>query len=299
MRDHDEVDAASSDSLAAEIDRRIRALTDPRTGPIRRVRQQYSHQLRGASAEEVLAVVQTLVKTQRWVAYELLYHHPGGLLVLDLERVERLGQGLDSWGSVDAFGRYISGPAWRLGLISDDAVHGWARSEDRWWRRAALVSTVPLNLRAAGGTGDARRTLEVCRRLASDRDEMVVKALSWALRALAVRDPDAVRAFLHAHGDELAARVRREVTSKLETGLKTPLENQFQSELHLPCWKCTGDTSKCGAGPVAIGRLEIRLIQNIEALDAELELQVLPDVEVLEDGEIDIAVSRPMDGISS
>ena len=209
-------------SLATEIDRRIRELPDQRTESIRRIRREFSAQLRGASAGDVLALAQTLVERQRWVAYELLYHHPSGLSVLDIEQVERLGRGIDSWGAVDAFGRYISGPAWQQGLIPDDAVHRWTLSGDRWWRRAALVSTVPLNLRSAGGSGDAKRTLEVCRRLAWDRDDMVVKALSWALRALVIWDPDAVRAFLHAHGDELAARVRREVHSKLETGLKNP-----------------------------------------------------------------------------
>ena len=49
---------------------------------------------------------------------------------------------------------------------------------------------------------------------------MVVKALSWALRELVVRDPGAVRTFLDEH--DLAARVRREVTNKLQTGLKQP-----------------------------------------------------------------------------
>ena len=51
---------------------------------------------------------------------------------------------------------------------------------------------------------------------------MVVKALSWALRALVVHDPDAVRGFLVEHDDVLAARVKREVNNKLETGLKNP-----------------------------------------------------------------------------
>lgn len=83
-------------------------------------------------------------------------------------------------------------------------------------RRAALVSTVPLNLRTAGGSGDRERTLAICHRLVDDRDDMVVKALSWALRELVVWDPDAVRSFLDLHGDRVAARVRREVTNKLE-----------------------------------------------------------------------------------
>jgi 3-methyladenine DNA glycosylase AlkD len=79
---------------------------------------------------------------------------------------------------------------------------------------------VPLNLRSRGGTGDAGRTLDICRRLAGDHDDMVVKALSWALRELVVWDPEAVRRFLGTHRDVLAPRVRREVRSKLETGRK-------------------------------------------------------------------------------
>jgi 3-methyladenine DNA glycosylase AlkD len=79
---------------------------------------------------------------------------------------------------------------------------------------------VPLNLRSRGGTGDTNRTLDICRRLVADRDDMVVKALSWALRQLVVWDPDAVRSFLEADDGVLAPRVRREVRNKLETGRK-------------------------------------------------------------------------------
>jgi 3-methyladenine DNA glycosylase AlkD len=51
---------------------------------------------------------------------------------------------------------------------------------------------------------------------------MVVKALSWALRALAPWDPQRVRRFLILNEASLAPRVRREVSSKLATGRKTP-----------------------------------------------------------------------------
>jgi 3-methyladenine DNA glycosylase AlkD len=51
---------------------------------------------------------------------------------------------------------------------------------------------------------------------------MVYKALSWALRALVVHDPDAVRRFLAEHEDVLAAQVKREVNNKLNTGVKNP-----------------------------------------------------------------------------
>jgi 3-methyladenine DNA glycosylase AlkD len=210
-------------AVAAEIDREIRALPAHGVRPVRAVRRAWSKRLGAAPAEAVAALAMALVDRQRWVAYELLCHHPGGLDQLGVEEVERLGEGMADWGSVDAFGCLVSGPAWRRGRLPDAAVHRWAASPDRWWRRAALVSTVPLNLRSRGGTGDAGRTLDICRRLAGDGDDMVVKALSWALRELVVWDPEAVRRFLDDHHGVLAARVRREVLSKLETGRKHPL----------------------------------------------------------------------------
>lgn len=58
--------------------------------------------------------------------------------------------------------------------------------------------------------------------LVADHDDMVVKAVSWALRELIIHDPDAVEKFLKDHEDVLAARVKREVRNKLDTGLKNP-----------------------------------------------------------------------------
>jgi hypothetical protein len=75
-------------ALAVEIDRRVRALPDQTVGPIRGVRREYSRRVRSAPAERVVGLALALVGRQRWVAYELLYHHPGAL-----EVQERLGRG--------------------------------------------------------------------------------------------------------------------------------------------------------------------------------------------------------------
>lgn len=208
--------------IAGEIDRAMRAVPQPRTEPLRRVRRGYSKRLRDAAGADVVAVADALLGRRRWAAYELIADHPTALGTLDADAVEHLGRGIDSWWTVDAFARTISGPAWLRGLIPDEAVHRWAGSDDRWWRRAALVSTVALNMKTDGGRGDTGRTLETCRMLISDRDDMVVKALSWALRALVQWDPDAVRRFVDEHEAGLAPRVKREVRHKLDTGLKNP-----------------------------------------------------------------------------
>jgi 3-methyladenine DNA glycosylase AlkD len=84
-------------------------------------------------------------------------------------------------------------------------------------------------VKARGGRGDARRTLLICSLLIDERDEMIVKALSWALRALVARDPEAVRQFIEENDARLAALVRREVRQKLSTGRKSPKSSRRKS----------------------------------------------------------------------
>jgi 3-methyladenine DNA glycosylase AlkD len=207
------------------VDARI-ARTPAVTAPLRGLRREYSRRLAGSPAAEVVALAAALVERggipRRFIACELVHYHPGALASLGVRELARLGRGLNSWGAVDMFACYLAGPAWRERQVSDALVRRWARSADRWWRRAALVSTVPLNSRALGGRGDTARTVAICRMLVADRDDMVVKALSWALRELVKRDPAAARRFVASHRRVLAARVVREVGNKLATGLKNP-----------------------------------------------------------------------------
>lgn len=158
----------------------------------------------------------------RFFAYELIQHHRRAPSRLNAELLESLASGNQSWEAVDSFACYLTGPAWREGQISSAVVKSWARSADRWWRRTAVVSTVPLNCKARGGRGDTAKTLMICAIVAADPDDMVVKALSWALRELSKRDPESVRKFLLKHQHTLARRITREVNSKLQTGLKNP-----------------------------------------------------------------------------
>jgi 3-methyladenine DNA glycosylase AlkD len=209
---------AAAEMLFADID----ALQVRDTPSIRALRRVRSRAWANQPPDFIVGVALELCgrRAFRWFGYELIRHHHA-FDMLDDRLVEDLACGLDSWDSVDGFGRILSGPAWARGLISDDLIDRWSAADDRWLRRAALVSTVALNMPADGGVGDTPRTLAVCARLSDDRDDMVVKALSWALRALARWDPNAVAEFLANHDGRLAARVKREVTSKLRTGRKS------------------------------------------------------------------------------
>jgi hypothetical protein len=217
--------------LQSRIAARIEALPSRDTASQRSVRREYSESLRGCDPSLLLALAPELRRAgvHRFFADELISTRPDAMALIGASDLEALGAGIDSWDQVDCFALYLAGPCWRDGQIDDALIASWAGSTDRWWRRAALVSTVALNSRARGGEGDADRTLAVCELLLTGRDDLVVKAMSWALRELSKRDAASVREFIETRQAELAPRVAREVASKLTMGLKTPGSNAIRS----------------------------------------------------------------------
>lgn len=191
---------------------------------LRTVAKGLAKQLKTEPPGVVVAHAQALVDAGtmegRQVAYEILEAHKAAALSLGTVEIERLRVGLDNWASVDSFAASVAGPAWRRGQLPDSLVDAWAVSPDRFVRRLALVCTVALNMRSRGGKGDVARTLHVGRQLVGDRDEFVVKALSWALRELLPHDAAQVQSFVAAHEAKLNRRIVREISNKLTKGTK-------------------------------------------------------------------------------
>ena len=195
-----------------------------RTPDLRILLKNWWLEIKNWPPEKLIRFSKELVDTRIFecnqLAFELLWMNKTALRLLILADLEELGKNMDNWATTDAFSVLLSGWAWRENQITDADILNWLKSESRWWRRAAVVSTVPLNLRARGGKGDTKRTLMICKKVVSDRDDMIVKALSWALRELSKSDKPAVEEFMGKYDEKLAGRVRREVYTKLDTGKK-------------------------------------------------------------------------------
>ena len=215
----------SSHEWSQAARRDLAELPDADTPSVRAVRRRYSTALQSESPAVVLRFARELAAARDWpsrvVGWETLASHEGAMRLLDDDVAEEMAEGLADWASIDLYGVTVLGQAWREGTVSDATILTWSRSADRWRRRLALVATVPLNARARGGSGDVTRTLRVCRALLDDRDDMVVKGMSWALRELSKQHRSAVTEFMSREKDRLAPRVRREVMNKLQTGLKS------------------------------------------------------------------------------
>lgn len=214
----------SAQDVATRYRSEIAALPRRDTPHLRALRRTWSQALKPEAGDHVVAVAEALeaVSPQegKWLAYELIRHHKAAFAEVSQTVAERFAERAASWYAVDALGTILTGPLWAKGRLPDDLFDAWSRSESRWLRRSALVATVGLN--AAGP--DPARTFPLCLRLADDRDDMVEKAVSWALRWLAQKDRGVVEAFMAEHGGRFRPRVRREVGHKLRTGLKSGRE---------------------------------------------------------------------------
>jgi 3-methyladenine DNA glycosylase AlkD len=89
-------------------------------------------------------------------------------------------------------------------------IRGWSVHDDLWLRRTAVLSQL--------GSGTATDTVlltEVVAANAGRPEFWLRKAIGWALRDLAHRDPDWVRGYLAEHGDALSPLSRREAAKHL------------------------------------------------------------------------------------
>ncbi len=210
--------------IAKELFDDIQKVQLKNTPNLRRVRQKYSKKLDQAAPEQILDFVRYFIDNYnyRWIAFEIIQCHKTAIKIIGVKELEEFGKQINSWGASDIFAGFLAGPAWRNGQVPDELILSWASSTDHWWRRTALVCTVALNRRSAGGQGDIHRTLKICRALVADKNDMVIKALSWALRELIPHDPESVLRFISENEGVLASRVKREVKNKLTTGVKNP-----------------------------------------------------------------------------
>ncbi len=143
---------------------------------------------------------------------------------LSLDDVPRLAAPLargdvDDWSTCDWYCVKVLGP---FVAASDDrraaaeAIAAWRFADRLWHRRAAAVSFVRLAPRAEDFyPGFSALLLDVCAALVRDPARFSQTAAGWLLRELSVGMPDAVRAFVDAHGERMSREAVRSATAKL------------------------------------------------------------------------------------
>jgi 3-methyladenine DNA glycosylase AlkD len=99
---------------------------------------------------------------------------------------------VSTWADHDALASYLLGPMIAEETKRARVVFTWAKSKNRWFRRAAAVSLI----RAIREQKCRREVVQISNLLLADKDDMVQKGLGWLLREAAKYDHDQTLPYL-------------------------------------------------------------------------------------------------------
>ncbi len=133
-----------------------------------------------------------------------------------LPLIEVLVRNRSWWDTVDS----LSACAANL-IVAHPELAGemdrWVADPDIWIARVAILHQL-----GRGAKTDEGRLFRLCLARADEREFFIRKAIGWALRDYAWRNPDAVDTFVSAHRDDLSALTIREATKNLTNARAAP-----------------------------------------------------------------------------
>jgi 3-methyladenine DNA glycosylase AlkD len=195
-----------------------------RTPNLRRIARRWIGAHRQTPWPEVLGFIETLwcapSQEERVSAILLLEGLPWRIPELQWDHFDRWRRMSNNWGLTDGLGGIALGPwikADRLARLK--YLTFLIRESDRWSRRLALVTTIPLNRQESSAIPNL--TLQLIDQVKEERDPMITKAVSWALRELTKTHKPRVVDYLEKNRGRLAPLAVRETENKLRTGLKS------------------------------------------------------------------------------
>jgi 3-methyladenine DNA glycosylase AlkD len=118
---------------------------------------------------------------------------------------------ISTWADHDGLVHYLIAPMVAADRSRRRRVLAWAKSPDRWHRRAACVALIQGRQQAAF----FQETIQLSNILLNDRDDMVQKGLGWLLRVSAKLDPEHTIPYLMSIRDRAPRLVLRTASETL------------------------------------------------------------------------------------
>jgi 3-methyladenine DNA glycosylase AlkD len=154
----------------------------------------------------------TGVHESRMAAVEILVLATDMLERSDVALLERLLRESKTWALVDGLAAtVVGGVDDRIGI--GETLEGWARDDDFWIRRSALLAHLK-GLRS--GDGDVDRFLRFSDAMLEEKEFFIRKAIGWGLRELGKARPDLVAAWVAPRTHRASGVTMREAVKRLD-----------------------------------------------------------------------------------
>lgn len=188
---------------------------------LRKISGTVYREFRKCPVGEKLAICEALLKDgtdySRFFAFDWAEKSVKQCGPSEFKRFERwLRSKVDNWATCDHLCCGVIGKlvAVNPGLVKK--TRSWAKSKDRWLKRASAVALIP-GLR---DTIDIREGIATANLLMADEDDMVRKGCGWMLKEATKRFQGEVFAYVMENRDKMSRTTLRYAIEKLPAGTK-------------------------------------------------------------------------------
>lgn len=178
------------------------------------IARKYYHRVKKdlpTAIEVTQELMETRVLDEASVGIMMLRRMSRHLTPAQLDTVDLWVDLLTNWANADGLSAWIIADIVKKDPSLTDRLLEWTTSENRWRRRAAAVSLVPIARK-----GDMLdQVFQIADRLRSDGDDMVRKGVGWLLKEASKEHPQEIRDYLLQWREEASALVLRYASEKL------------------------------------------------------------------------------------
>ena len=170
------------------------------------------------SHAQVVELVRTLWKRPihecRVGCVELLWLYRDELRPTDMALLEKLLRESKTWALVDSLAVNVTGDLVERYPQLGSVLDRWARDDDFWIRRSAMLALLkPLRR----GEGDFERFAGYADAMLEEKEFFIRKAIGWVLRETAKKQPDLVHEWLVPRTSRASGVTMREAVKPLST----------------------------------------------------------------------------------
>jgi 3-methyladenine DNA glycosylase AlkD len=195
---------------------------------IRKVMKAFAEQHRDLPRDDVAALIEALwakpVFERRMIAAVLLEEYVAVLEPSDLELIERLIRESKTWALVDVLSGDVVGEIILRNPEVAARLDAWAKDDDFWVRRSALLAQLlPLKHGAS-----FRRFASYADAMLDEKEFFIRKGIGWVLRETSKRRPDEVYEWLAPRAHRSSGVTIREAVKYLDDARKNALMSAYK-----------------------------------------------------------------------
>jgi 3-methyladenine DNA glycosylase AlkD len=195
---------------------------------IRKVMKAFAEQHRDLPRDDLVELIEALwakpVFERRMMAAMLLEEYVAVLESSDLELIERLIRESKTWALVDVLSGDVVGEIILRNPKVAARLDAWAKDDDFWVRRSALLAQLlPLKHGAS-----FRRFASYADAMLDEKEFFIRKAIGWVLRETAKRRPDEVYEWLAPRAHRSSGVTIREAVKYLDDVRKDALMSAYK-----------------------------------------------------------------------